>query len=105
VNVKVQCAQGLICHVSYICKVLWLATYHSVAHPGFADTEHRVQVQKLPISDLFCKIDFSSLNTHLICIILCAFELHEHSQDNPPFKNAKILFFGLGRTYKEYFRR
>ena len=63
------------------------------------------RVQKFPISDRFCKIHRSSLNTEPIRIILSAFERREHSQDNPHFKIAKILFFGLGRTYKVYFRR
>ena len=63
--------------------------------------EYRVQMQKFPILDRFCKIHCSSLNTELIHIILDVFEHHEHSQNNPHFK---ILFFGLGMTYKVYFR-
>ena len=66
--------------------------------------EHRARMQKFPNSDRFCKIHRSSLNTQPIRIILSAFERREHSEDNPRFKNAKILFFGLGRTYKVYFR-
>ena len=66
--------------------------------------EHRARMQKFPISDRFYKFHCSSLNTCPIRIILSAFERREHSQDNARFKNAKISFFGLGRTYKEYFR-
>jgi hypothetical protein len=69
------------------------------------NTRNIGRVQKFPISDRFCKIHRSSLNTEPIRIILSAFERREHSQDNPRFKIAKILFFGLGRTYKVYFRR
>ena len=42
----------------------------------------------------------SSLNTCPICKIIGAFERREHSQDNAHFKNAKIFFFGVGRTYR-----
>jgi len=63
----------------------------------------RAQMQNFPISDQFCEIRCSSLNTRPICIILSAFERREHSKDNPRFRNAKTLFFGLGRTYREYF--
>jgi len=57
------------------------------------------------LSDRVYKFHCSSLNTRSICIILSAFERREHSQDNANFLNAKISFFGLGRTYNEYFRR
>jgi len=57
------------------------------------------------LSDRFYKFHCSSLNTRSICIILSAFERREDSQDNAYFKKPKILFFGLGRTYNEYFRR
>jgi hypothetical protein len=63
----------------------------------------RPRMLKFQISDRFCKIHRSSLNTCSICIILRAFERREHSQDNPRFKNAKTLFFGLGKSYREYF--
>ena len=66
--------------------------------------EHRAQMQKFPILDQFFNIHHSSLNTEPIRIILSAFEHREHSQDKPHFKITKILFFGLGGTYKVYFR-
>src|SRR6267154_2537063 len=37
-------------------------------------------------------------------IILSAFSSHYLCKYNPCFRNEKILFFGLGRTYKEYFK-
>jgi hypothetical protein len=52
-------------------------------------------MQNFPILDRFFKIHHSSLNNQLIQIILGAFECHEHSQDNPRFKNAKIYFLVL----------
>jgi hypothetical protein len=64
--------------------------------------EHRARTRKFPISDRFCKIHRSSLNICPICINIGSFERREYPQDNPGFKNAKILIFGLGRTYKEY---
>ena len=66
--------------------------------------EHRVRMQNFPILDQFFEIHHSSLNTCPIRIILGVFERREHSQDNARFKNAKISFFGLGRTYSKYFR-
>jgi len=66
--------------------------------------EHRAWMEKFPISDRFCKIHCNSLNMQPIRIILGAFERCDHLQDNPGFKNAKIFFFGVGKTYKLYFR-
>jgi len=65
---------------------------------------HHVTDNKAPISDWFCKICHSSLNTRPICTILSAFERREHLQDISPFRNAKIPFSGLGRTYNAYFK-
>jgi hypothetical protein len=65
---------------------------------------HHVTDNKAPISDWFCEIDHSSLNTRPICTILGAFERRKHSQDHPGFKNAKIQFFGLGGIYNVYFK-
>jgi len=65
---------------------------------------HHVTDNTASISDWFCEIRRSSLNNHPICTILSAFERREHSQDHPYFKNAKIQFFGLGRTYNAYFK-
>ena len=60
-------------------------------------------MQKLSISDRFCEIRCSSLNNHPIYIILSMFSSYYLCENNPRFRNAKILFFGLGRTNKEYF--
>jgi len=56
---------------------------------------HHVTINKASISDWFCELRRSSLNTHPICTILSAFELREHSQDHPHLKMRKYNFLVL----------